>query len=144
MTQVAGSGTELDAALVSEAETTFPGPPAWVRLNIIVAGVPLKTPPVTVPDNWKPISFVPRSISLSVVRVSVNGPAVPVHVFTMGVASVMSRPGPLRAPYVAVVGVIVRGSKRANPDMSPRATSDTAHVEPSRSSAVDVPKLAPV
>ena len=37
ITQVEGSGTAL-ALLVNDAETTFPGPPAWVRLKSMVAG----------------------------------------------------------------------------------------------------------
>src|SRR6185437_1715240 len=98
ITHVEGSGMALLAALVNEADTTFPGPPAWLRLNIIVAGASAKTPPVTVPDRKKEIALVPRSTSVRVVRVSVKGPSAPSHVLTIGVPSVMLRPDPLTDP----------------------------------------------
>ena len=134
ITQVEGSGTALLAALVNEAETTFPGPPAWVRLKSIVAAPPENTPPVTVPEKSRPIVLTPRVITSSDVKVSVNAPKAPVHVLTMGVVKVI---GPPPDPYMKLTGETVRVSPKLNPDLSPAAVETTVHVEPSRSSAVD-------
>src|SRR5690242_19327718 len=122
ITQVEGSGT-APLALVNEAETTFPGPPAWVRLNTRLIGKSVNEPPVSVPSKVKSIAFTPRETSWSVVRVSTNrspalGPTVAVHSL-VAVALSGTSTIPLSTPYEPCVGESEKGFPETNPDSSP-------------------------
>src|SRR3984885_10023576 len=103
-TQVAGSGTEDPtppdfAKLVNETLIAAPGPPSWVAASVIVAGVILKKPrlSVTSPFNFTVISsVVPRLIDTTSVNFSVNtSPSDPVQDFVMGPFRIVPPPIPV-------------------------------------------------